>query len=60
MAATAQGTGWQVAQIDEIPPGDIEGIELYGGAAGVPPEYSRSRGTSTCGTVLIWTRIPGI
>lgn len=46
-------------QIDEIPPGDIEGIELYGGAAGVPPEYSRSRGTSTCGTVLIWTRIPG-
>ncbi len=46
--------------IDEMPPGDVEGVELYGGAAGVPPEYSRSRGTSTCGTVLIWTRIPGL
>ncbi|HEX3867452.1 MAG TPA: TonB-dependent receptor [Gemmatimonadaceae bacterium] len=45
--------------IDEIPPGDVEGVELYGGAAGVPPEYSRSRGTSNCGTVLIWSRIPG-
>jgi hypothetical protein len=46
--------------IDEMPPGDVEGVELYGGAAGVPPEYSRSRGTSNCGSVLIWTRIPGL
>ncbi|MEO7085362.1 MAG: TonB-dependent receptor [Gemmatimonadaceae bacterium] len=46
--------------IDEMPPGDVEGVELYGGAAGVPPEYARSRGTSNCGSVLIWTRIPGI
>jgi outer membrane receptor for monomeric catechols len=46
--------------IDEMPPGDVEGVELYGGAAGVPPEYSRSRGTSNCGSVLIWTRTPGL
>ena len=46
--------------IDEMPPGDVEGVELYGGAAGVPPEYSRSRGSSNCGSVLIWTRTPGL
>lgn len=45
--------------IDDMPPGDIEGIELYSGAAGLPPEYNRLLGTSICGTVLIWSRIPG-
>lgn len=51
-----QATGFT---IDEVPPGDVEGVELYGGASGVPPEYNRLNGTSNCGTVLIWTRIPG-
>jgi len=45
--------------IDEVLPGDVEGVELYGGAAGVPPQYNRFNGTSICGTILIWTRIPG-
>jgi hypothetical protein len=45
--------------IDEMPPGDVEGIELYGGAAGVPPEFSRMARGPSCGSVLIWTRIPG-
>ena len=44
--------------IDDMPPGDVEGVELYPGAAGLPPEYNRVQGTSICGTVIIWTRIP--
>lgn len=44
--------------IDDMPPGDVEGVELYAGAAGLPPEYNRVHGTSICGTVIIWTRIP--
>jgi len=44
--------------IDDMPPGDVEGVELYAGAAGLPPEYNRLHGTSICGTVIIWTRIP--
>src|ERR1700759_2500008 len=44
--------------IDDMPPGDVEGVELYAGAAGLPPEYNRVYGTSICGTVIIWSRIP--
>jgi hypothetical protein len=45
--------------IDEVLPGDVEGVELYAGAAGVPPQFNRFYGTTICGTILIWTRIPG-
>jgi hypothetical protein len=45
--------------IDDMPPGDVEGVELYAGATGLPPEYNKMRSTSICGTVIIWTRIPG-
>lgn len=45
--------------IDDMPPGDVEGMELYAGPGGLPPEYNRVYSTSNCGTVLIWTRIPG-
>ena len=45
--------------IDDIAPGDVEGVEIFAGAAGLPSEYGRMRSTSNCGTVLIWTRIPG-
>ncbi len=45
--------------IDDMPAGDVEGVELYPGPAGLPPEYNRINSTSICGTVLIWTRIPG-
>jgi len=51
-----QVTGYN---IDDMPPGDVEGIELYPGTTGVPPEYNRVFGNTECGTVLIWTRIPG-
>jgi hypothetical protein len=36
-------------------PVDTEGLEIYSGPAGTPPEFERG---SSCGTVVIWTR-PG-
>lgn len=44
------------ATVDEIRPGELEGIELYRGLGQIPAEYlSRSAG---CGLVMIWTRSP--
>jgi hypothetical protein len=45
--------------VDDIVPQDVEGIEVYSGAATVPPQYNTREGTTICGVVLIWTRIPG-
>jgi hypothetical protein len=45
--------------IDDIVPGDVEGIEVYSGASTVPAQYNTREGTTICGVVLIWTRIPG-
>jgi hypothetical protein len=45
--------------IDDIVPGDVEGIEIYPGASTVPPQFNTREGTTICGVVLIWTRIPG-
>ena len=45
--------------IDDIIPQDVEGIEIYEGASSVPPQFNTKEGTTICGVVLIWTRIPG-
>jgi len=45
--------------IDDMPVHDVEAVELYSGIAGLPAEYARARGNRDCGTVAIWTRIPG-
>jgi hypothetical protein len=45
--------------IDDMPPGDVEGVELYAGPAGVPPEFNRAVTMPGCGAVIIWTRLPG-
>jgi len=45
-------------EIDEIPLTDIEGIELYNGASTTPAEFSQTNSTQ-CGTIVIWTRLPG-
>jgi hypothetical protein len=52
--------GIQVADfsIDDMPPRDVEGVELYPGAAGIPPAFNRMHSTSSCGTVLIWSHVP--
>jgi hypothetical protein len=45
--------------IDDIVPQDVEGIEVYSGASTVPPQFNTREGTTICGVVLIWTRVPG-
>jgi hypothetical protein len=42
----------------EFRPRDVEGIEVYRGPAETPAAFSR--GGAECGTVVIWTRAPGI
>jgi hypothetical protein len=45
-------------ELDELPPGDIEGIELYSGPSSTPSQFN-SNDDKTCGTVVIWSRPPG-
>lgn len=40
--------------VDQVLPNDVEGLEIYRGAATIPPAFNR--GTAVCGVVLIWTR----
>jgi hypothetical protein len=44
-------------RIDDIPPVDIAGIEVFHGPAEVPVRFRRMQ--SMCGVVSIWTRVPG-
>lgn len=41
---------------DEIPPGDVQAIEIYTSATGTPARFRSFRG---CGAVVIWTLDPG-
>jgi len=45
--------------IDDMPPQDVEGIEIYPGVSTVPPQFRSIVGTSACGVVAIWSRVPG-
>jgi hypothetical protein len=45
--------------VDDFPIVDVEAIEVYHGPAGLPPEYNSRLGSPACGTIVIWTRIPG-
>jgi hypothetical protein len=45
-------------EVDEIPLNDIEGIELYNGASTTPPEFWLGN-TAQCGTIVVWSRVPG-
>ena len=44
-------------RIDDIPPTDIAGIEVFRGPAETPPRFRREH--ALCGVVSIWTREPG-
>lgn len=48
-------------EIDDIPANTVEAIELYRSAATTPFQFTVADGASTqrCGTVVIWTRVPG-
>ena len=42
---------------DEISPDNVEAIELYASPATTPPQFSTR--SPTCGTVVVWSRLPG-
>ena len=44
--------------LDDMPVSDVEAIELYSGLSALPSEFAKARANLTCGTVVIWTRIP--
>jgi hypothetical protein len=45
-------------ELDDFPARDIEGIELYAGPSSTPTQFQQGA-VSTCGTVVIWSRVPG-
>lgn len=47
-------------EIDEVVVTNIEGIEVYHGPSTTPMRFSQSQGSrSSCGTIVIWSRVPG-
>jgi hypothetical protein len=48
-------------ELDEIPVDDIEGIELYHGPSITPAQFwLGNRSNTTCGTIVVWSRTPGM
>jgi hypothetical protein len=45
-------------ELDEISARDVEGVELYHGPSTTPMRFSQGA-LSSCGTIVIWTRVPG-
>ena len=42
--------------VDDIPPSDIYGIEIYSGPATIPAQFVGMVGGNACGLIMIWTR----
>jgi hypothetical protein len=42
--------------MDNISPTEVYGIEVFAGAASVPPEFGGLRPEAWCGLIMIWTR----
>lgn len=42
---------------EEISPENVEAIELYASPATTPPQFNTR--STTCGTVVVWSRLPG-
>ncbi len=38
------------------PPAEVHGIEVFAGAASIPPQYGGSGGDKWCGLIVVWTR----
>jgi hypothetical protein len=45
-------------EIDDVPAGDLEAIELYENWTSTPIEFSKGP-SLPCGTIVLWTRVPG-
>ncbi len=46
-------------EVDDVVATTVEAMELYDSFATVPSQFSHSANAVPCGTILIWTRIPG-
>jgi len=47
-------------ELDQISARDIEGIELYRGASTTPAQFWQGNSqTAFCGTIVVWSRVPG-
>lgn len=46
-------------EIDDVPIHNIEGIELYNGPSTTPMQFSQGPDVLTCGTIVVWSRVPG-
>ena len=47
-------------ELAQIPANDIEGIELYRGASTTPAQFWQGNTQTTlCGTIVVWSRLPG-
>ena len=48
-------------ELDDIPVNDIEGIELYHGPSVTPGQFWQGNESNTsCGTIVVWSRAPGM
>lgn len=52
------GTRRAYLNVDDVPLIDVEALEVYKGAATLPPEFLSRLGSPGCGVVVIWTRAP--
>jgi len=46
-------------EIDDLSPNDIEGMELYQSLSSTPAQFYRGGSTTPCGTIVVWSRLPG-
>jgi hypothetical protein len=51
------GIPLQSGAADEFSPENVEAIELYSSPATTPPQFNTR--SATCGTVVVWSRLPG-
>ena len=51
------GMPLQNGSADEFTPDNVEAIELYASPATTPPQFNTRN--ATCGTVVVWSRLPG-
>ncbi len=47
-------------EVDEVPPNTVAGIELYANIATTPAQFTSGQSDRPCGTIVIWTREPGV
>ena len=47
-------------EIDQIPPNTVAGVEMYARLATTPAQFTTGQVNRPCGTIVIWSREPGV